>query len=157
MDRSRRRSGKERFPVATLASKQDMVNNREREVSIEVVSRHQNVSDKTRDFATEKAQRLTKFHSRISRIQVMLDERHDDFVTEIVAHVEAGATVVAKEAGSGYRASITAAADKLERQLKRDKEKRHNHKADPLGKSSESEKIDDSEDSYDDIIQKDLS
>jgi ribosomal subunit interface protein len=134
-----------------------MANNRDRDVSIEVVSRHQHVSEKTRDFATEKAGRLTRFNSRISRIQVLLDERHEDFISEFIVHVDSGATIVSKEAASGYRASIISAVEKLERQLKKDKEKRQNHKHDSLGAAPEPSMVGmESEKTYEEIVEEDL-
>lgn len=134
-----------------------MVNKRDREVLIEVVSRHQHISDQTRDFATEKVGKLTRFHSRVSRIQVVLDERHDEFVTEIIVHVDSGATIIGKETASGYRASITAAVEKLERQIKKDKERRQDHKHDPLAGAPETLPADsDTEETYEEVIRKDL-
>ena len=104
----------------------------DRDVSIEVVSRHQRVSEKTRAFAMEKAQRLSRYNDRIASVQVLLDEEHSEFLTEIVVCVDSGSTLVSKATATGYRASMDAAIEKLERQLKRDKEKRRNHKHDPL-------------------------
>ena len=103
---------------------------RDRDVPIEVVSRHQHVSEKTRAFALEKAQRLSRYNDRIARVQVLLDEEHAEFLTEIIVHVESGATLVGKGTADGYRASMDSALEKLERQLKKDKEKRRNHKHD---------------------------
>jgi ribosomal subunit interface protein len=134
-----------------------MVNNRDRDVSIEVVSRHRHVSDKTRDFATERVGKLTRFHSRVSHIQVLLDERHDEFITEVIVHVDSGVTVVAKETASGYRASITSAVEKLERQIKKDKEKRQNHKHDPLGVQDDGSPELDAEETYEEVVKNDLS
>ena len=105
-----------------------MVIRRDQEVQIEVTSRHQHVSEKTRTFAMERARKLTRYNDRVSHIQVLLDERHEDFITEMIVHVDSGSTLVAKERAKGYRTSLDAVLTKLEKQLKRDKERRRNHK-----------------------------
>ena len=110
----------------------------DREVPIAVVSRHQHVSEKTRAFAMEKVQRLSRYNDRIASVHVLLDEEHDEFLTEIIVHIDSGSTLVGKAAAAGYRASMDSAIEKLGRQLKRDKEKRRNHKHDPLSEHLES-------------------
>ncbi len=133
-----------------------MVSKRDKEVQIEVTSRHQPVSDKTRAFASERALKLTRFNDRISRIQIILAEEHSEFIAEVIVHVDTGTTLVGKEAADGYRTSLDVVLMKIEKQLKKDKEKRRNHKHDgkkdlePLGPDV------DSEATYEDVVQKDL-
>jgi ribosomal subunit interface protein len=145
--------------------------NRDREILIEVTSRHQNVSERTRSYVTEKAGKLTRFHNRLSRIQVVLDEAHDDFLVEMIAHVDRGATLVAKESAKGYRAAMDAILAKMERQLKKDSEKRKDHKIEGAkgfqepaspdqgpsqGGKPESGGDGDGEETYEDVVRKDL-
>ena len=137
--------------------------NRRNEVQIEVTSRHQTVSDKTREFAVDRAMKLTRYNDRITSIQVILDEAHDEFVVEMIVKADWGSTLVAKQTGDGYRAALDALLVKLERQVKKDKEKHRNHKhkhdglkgqADTDSESEEPEA--DGEPSYDDIVRKRL-
>ena len=127
---------------------------RDREVQIEVTSRHQHVSDKTRTFATERALKLTRYNDRVSRIQVLLDERHEDFITEIIVHVDSGTTLVAKERAKGYRTSMDAVLNKLEKQLKRDKERRRNHKHETARNETQTAEMDQDryEETFDDAV-----
>ena len=129
---------------------------RDRDVSIEVVSRHQNVSDKTRAFATEKAQRLSRYNDRIARVQVHLDEEHSEFLTEIIVHVDSGSTLVGKGSAGGYRASLDSAFERLERQLKRDKEKRCNHKHESLSERLQPA-LGDDEPTFEQVVREGLS
>ena len=47
------------------------------EVPIEVTSRHEPVSERMKQYATEKASKLLRFHNRISRIQIVVDGVHE--------------------------------------------------------------------------------
>ena len=135
--------------------------NRRNEVQIDVTSRHQNISDKTREFAVDRARKLVRYNDRITSIQVVLDEAHDEFVAEMIVKADWGSTLVAKQTADGYRAALDALLVKLERQVKKDKEKHRNHKheglkghADPEPHNEEPEA--DAEPSYDDIVRKRL-
>jgi ribosomal subunit interface protein len=90
------------------------------------------VSERTRAFAVERAEKLTRYHRRISRIQVILDEQHQEFSAEMIVHVDTGATLVCRESADGYRSALDFLMDKMERQLKRDKEKHLDHGRDSL-------------------------
>ncbi len=136
-----------------------MSTNQSREVPIEVTSRHQNVSDRTRSYITEKASKLSRFHNRLSRIQVVLDEAHDEFIVELIVHIERGSTMVAKEAAGGYRAAMDALLVKIEKQLKKDSEKRKDHNKSGVNKGvTDADDLagPDSEETYEDVIRKDL-
>lgn len=109
-----------------------MVSKQARQVLIEVTSRHQPISERTRAFANERAEKLSRYNDRLSRVQVIMDEAHEEFEVELVAHVDSGKTIVCKEAGDGYRSAMDAALMRMERQLKKEKEKRCNHKHDGL-------------------------
>jgi ribosomal subunit interface protein len=135
-----------------------MVSKHERDIHIEVISRHHQVSERTRSFALERAQKLARFNDRLSRIQVILEEEHAEFLVEMIAHVDTGATIVGKESGDGYRSALDALMLKMERQLKKDKEKRTNHKHEtlkdqiPLAGAGEAEV----EETYDDAVRQTL-
>lgn len=133
-----------------------MVYQHDREVQIEVTSRHQHVSEKTRAFALERAERLTRFNDRISRIQIILDEEHDAFLAEIIVHIASREPIVVHETSDGYRSALDALLDKMERQLKKDQERRRDHKhqsirnlVDPSAEVTE-------EQSYEEIVREKL-
>ncbi len=105
-----------------------MLTNRNPDVSIDVTSRHHNVSDRTRDYATDKAGKLLRFHNRISRIEIVMDSHKDEREVEIIVHVDNGHIFVAREKAHGFEAALDPLVSKMERQLKKDNQRRKHHK-----------------------------
>lgn len=129
-----------------------------RDIPIEVTSRHEPVSDRMKTYATEKAAKLLRFHNRISRIQIVIDGAHEEPDVEVIVHVDSGATLVAKEHKEHFKAAIDLIVDKMERQLKKNNQKRKHHKGHGEAKG-EIPGPDDgpgSEETYDDAVRKDL-
>ena len=134
-----------------------MVSNRDREVQIDVISRHQHVSERTRAFATERAEKLTRYNDRVSRVQVILEEEHHEFSAEMVVHVAGGCTLVSRESSpDGFRSALDHLMVKIERQLKKDKEKRVNHKHDSLRDGVPFADGVGEEETYEDIVRQNL-
>lgn len=129
-----------------------------REVPIEITSRHDQVSDRMREYAEQKVAKLARFHTRISRIQVVAYDSHSAPEVELIVHVDSGPTMVAKEHSDHFNTAIDALVVKLERQLKKDQEKRKSHKPDgPKGGADpEPAGPEDDEDSYEDIVPRDI-
>ena len=134
-----------------------------RDVTIEVTSRHESVSERMKSYATEKAEKLFRFHTRISRVQIVLDGVHDQPLVEIIVHVDSGRTFVAREQGEHFKGTMDQLVEKMERQLKKDNERRKHHKGhgsagdvppEPAGGSNDPE---DPEETYDDAVRRDLS
>ena len=128
------------------------------EVPIEITSRHDQVSERMREHAMRKAVKLVRFHTRISRIQIVASNPHQSPEVELIVHVDSGTTLVAKERSDHFNNAIDSLVVKMERQLKKDQEKRKSHKFDgnkgDLGPGPSN--AEDDEDSYEDIVRKDL-
>lgn len=139
-----------------------MVKKQPREVHIDVTARHGHVSDGMREYAVKKAGKLSRFHDRIKRIQILLDDPKKESEVEMVVHVESGGTMVAKERAGVFHEAVDLLVEKIEKQLKKDKERLKDHKieggraatAKPArtGKKGESEP----EETYDDVVRKNL-
>ena len=139
-----------------------MVKKQPREVHIDVTARHGHVSDGMREYAVKKAEKLTRFHDRIKRIQILLDDPKGETEVEMIAHVESGGTMVAKERAGVFHEAVDLLVEKIEKQLKKDKERLKDHKieggkaaaAKPArtGKTGE----DKPEETYDDVVRKNL-
>jgi putative sigma-54 modulation protein len=127
------------------------------EVLIDISSRHDPLRDHMRDYATDKVQKLLRYHNGISRIQVILDEHRGQDEVEMIVHVDSGHTFVAKEQALTHRAAFDVLLEKMERQLKRDKERLKDHKIEG-GKNKVFPTTPETggEDSYDDIVRRDL-
>jgi len=108
-----------------------MVKHYAREVQIDITSRHQRVSKRTRGFAHDRLERLSRFNHCVSRIQLVLDEDHHEFLAEAIVHVDSRALIVAFEVSGGYRAALDGLLVKLERLLTKDKELRRDHRNQP--------------------------
>ena len=101
------------------------------QVPIEVINRHGHVSDRMKDYATQKVGRLVRYNDQISRIEVIVDGPHETPEVEVIVHVDNHDVVVARERSEHFNAAVDAIVDKLERQLVKVKEKLKNHKGEP--------------------------
>lgn len=130
--------------------------NSNRDVKIEVRSRDEQLPDNLRDYAIDKAGRLDRFHGRISSIQIVVEEIRHAPTVEIIVHVDSGATFVAKEQNTSFRAAIDLLMSKIEKQLKKHKEKLTHHKGDAKSGGAPPPPSEDTGESYDDVVRKDL-
>jgi putative sigma-54 modulation protein len=129
-----------------------------RDVKIDVTARHGHVTDGMRDYAFKKAEKLTRFHDRINRIQIVLDDPKGEREVEMIVHVESGGTMVAKERAGAFHEAVDLLVEKLEKQLKKDKERLKDHKIGG-GKSfadAERPAAGKREETYDDVVRKNL-
>jgi putative sigma-54 modulation protein len=99
-------------------------------VRIQITGRHVEVPDDVRDYIHEKVGRLPRFYDRIHDVEVVLDHESEQFTTEVIVRADRRQTFVARETGPDTFALVDLVVDKLERQLKRHKEKSRDHKHD---------------------------
>ena len=99
-------------------------------MEIRVTGRHVEVPAEVRDYLQAKANRLPRFYDRIHGVEVILGHESNQFSAEMIVHVDHKQTFVASETGPDTFALIDVLVDKLERQLKRHKEKKRLHKRD---------------------------
>jgi putative sigma-54 modulation protein len=102
-------------------------------VQIQITGRHVEVPQDVREYIHEKVGKLPRFYDRIHEVEVVLDHESEQFITEMIVRVDKRHTFVARETGPDTFALVDLVVDKLERQLRRHKEKRRDHKHD--GKS----------------------
>ena len=104
-------------------------------MQVSVVGRHVAVTQDIKDYAEEKASKLPRFYDRIQHVEVILDRESDLFSVEMIAKAAGSQSFVAKEAGPDIRACVDLIVEKLERQLKKHKERWRNRKH--VGKKAE--------------------
>ena len=97
-------------------------------MQIRVTARHVEVTEAVRDYIDVKAGKLERFYNRIQEIEVILDHESEQFRTDMIARTDRKQTFVASETGPDTFALIDLVTEKLERQLKRHKEKQRTHK-----------------------------
>jgi len=126
-------------------------------VQIDVVNRHGHVSSRMQDYAEKKAERLLRFHGRISRIEIIVDGPHEAPELEMIVHLNGSGNLIAKESSDHFNSAMDQMTDKMERQLVKANQKRKNHKGDkPLGEVILDNAPIAPEESFDDALRKKL-
>lgn len=97
-------------------------------MQILVTGRHVEVPEDVRAYIRDKAQKLTRFYDRIHEIEVVLDHESEQFMAEMIVRVDHKHTFVACETGPDTFALIDGITEKLQRQLKKHKEKNRSKK-----------------------------
>lgn len=95
-------------------------------MKVNITSRHYKAARKIKTYVSEKIEKVTRFHDRIVGCEVILERRHNQEVAEIRLKVS-GKTLNIKEASEDMTKSVDLAVDRLERQLKKHKEKIRDH------------------------------
>lgn len=86
------------------------------------------VTDAMRTYVEKKVARLGKFHQRLSEIEVVFDNQALEHKVEIIIKVDHIPPFVVNHAAEEMYACFDSALDKIERQLRRHKEKSRNRK-----------------------------
>ena len=100
-------------------------------MQVTVSGRHMGVSEALKDYCQEKAERLVRFYDRIQSIEVVLDGKKGHHTAEMIVHTDGTQPFVASEAQDDVFAAVDLLLDKIERQLRRHKEKLRNRKHPP--------------------------
>jgi len=106
----------------------------ETEVTIEFKCRHDHITERMQSHAARKIAKLARYHDRLARIEVVADHAHKNPEVELIVHLRRGSPMVAKDRGTSFSATIDLLVDKVEVQLRKQKEKKKDHKT-PSGKA----------------------
>ena len=90
---------------------------------VNITGRHLEMTDALRQYVEKKTSRLVKYHNRISDMEVVVDEEGIHKKCEVIIKVDHAEPFVVTERGEDLYACIDTSVDKMERQLKRFKEK----------------------------------
>jgi len=94
-----------------------------------ISGKHIEITDAIRAHAKEKVEKLPRFFNQISHIEVLLDASQGSMPSvEIIARAEHFGDIIAKDTGPDAYTCIDMAVHKLERQLKKIKEKQRDNK-----------------------------
>lgn len=97
-------------------------------MQILIKERHAAVSDEVKTYVQQKAEKLLRFFDRISSIEVILDGAQDQAGVEMIVKADRTEDFVAHDANGDFFAGVDVVVDKLERQLRKHKEKQRNRK-----------------------------
>ena len=92
-------------------------------MAIEITARHIHVNTDQQDFARDKAEQLIAEFPKIEHVHVILDMQRHQYVAEFVVQHKALAKVEAKEACEDLIAGIDLAYEKVEKQLRKHRDK----------------------------------
>lgn len=94
-----------------------------------MIGKHIDITDGMRAHAKQKIDKLPRFFDQLSHVEVVIDGSVGTTpVVEVVGRAEHFGDIVAKEAGPDVYTCIDMAVHKLERQLKKVKEKQRDNK-----------------------------
>jgi len=96
-------------------------------MQVTVTGKHIEITDAIRDYAQDKANKLPRYFSGVSQVDVLVDKRDRLYEVEMIAAVDGHANFVAKNEQDDLYATIDGVADKLGRQLTDHKEKVRSH------------------------------
>jgi ribosomal subunit interface protein len=98
-----------------------------------ISTRHGEISDRQKREVQEQFERLGRYEPRISRVSVTLTDEGDRWEVEAHASVDRGDAVHAHGEGGDPRSAVDAAADRLGRQLRRQRDRHTDHQAPGAG------------------------
>ena len=126
-------------------------------MKIEIIGRHDNNSQEVKDYAREKAKKVSKYFKNITNVKVILDSEKDNHSAEMIISVSRGTQLVGQESHADIHAAIDLLIDKMERQLVRFKERLKDRRGGKSDHSASENPVDsDDDESYDDIIRRDF-
>lgn len=97
-------------------------------MAIEITGRHVDVTDSMRQYAEKRLDKLLAEFPRVDKVHVILDVQKYRHIAEIVVHARRHIRLEAKETSDSMYASIDVVVDKIEKQLRRSIDKKHEHK-----------------------------
>lgn len=101
-------------------------------MQIIVSTRHGDVSDRLRGAVTRQFERLSRYESRLSKVEVTLTNEKNRWEVEALASIDRADPVHAHGESKDVRDAVDRAADKMARQLKRLRSRHKDHQG-PTG------------------------
>ncbi|MCS6976650.1 MAG: ribosome-associated translation inhibitor RaiA [Gemmatales bacterium] len=100
-------------------------------MQIKISARHGHLRDETKQFIMEKAQKLLHFFDRLTSIEVTVDLEGDAKTVEFLVSAEHKHDFVARESNGDIRAATDLAIAKVEKQIRKYKERVQDHRRTP--------------------------
>ena len=97
-------------------------------MQITISGRHMDVNEGRRTYATDKAEKLSKYYDRLMSVDVVFDVEAGKPNVEIIARADHHTSFVAKHQDSDPYATLDHVVKELESQLRKHKEKFRNRK-----------------------------
>ena len=97
-------------------------------MQISVSGRHMHVGQDIQEYARSKVSKLSQFFDKIQTVDVIVTKEGSGYAVETIVKPDHHESFVGHDSGSDIKACIDSIMDKLERQIRKYKEKTRNHK-----------------------------
>jgi len=94
-------------------------------MAIEITARHMDATEGIQNYARRKGEELAAAFPKVEHVHVILDVEKHQTSAEVVVQAKAHPRIEAKENGDSLVASVNSAMEKVERQLRRLRDKIH--------------------------------
>ncbi|MFP4622755.1 MAG: ribosome hibernation-promoting factor, HPF/YfiA family [Gemmatimonadota bacterium] len=100
-------------------------------MDVRITARHVELSESFTAFAHERTRKLLKYEPRLTAVDLLFEDDHGRFTTEVRADVPGVPPLIARAGSEDRRSALDSAIRKLGRQLRRERSKRLDHQAPP--------------------------
>lgn len=97
-------------------------------MQIKITTRHGHLTEELQEHIRQKADKLTHFFQRLMMIEVLVDFQNDEMMVEFLVSAEHKHDFVASERNKDLLAAVDLVLDKLEKQVRKYKEKVQDHR-----------------------------
>ncbi|MCK5579007.1 MAG: ribosome-associated translation inhibitor RaiA [Planctomycetes bacterium] len=84
---------------------------------IKITARHTTLTDDLKDYALAKAEKLGKYHRRLNKIEIIINQSKNSFTAEMIISVPRSSPIVGQVTDQSCFAALDFLTDKMERQL----------------------------------------
>jgi len=92
-------------------------------MELKITGRHTSVTEAMKRHAVEKLSRLDRHNDMLQNAEIVMSVEGDRQIIEMIAHSRAGGALVGKAEHTDMYAAVDLLVDKMERQVRRQKEK----------------------------------
>ena len=114
---------------------------------VEITARHMDASDRLQSYAREKADTLVENFPRVQNVHIILDVEKHNSIARILISAKNNVHAESEERADNMRVAIDLAVDKVERQLRRQRDKVQDHKVvmkrEEMGRTRATDRVDD--------------
>ncbi len=100
-------------------------------MQVKITARHGHLSEASQEFIRDKAQKLLHYFDRLMMIEVLVDMKENECIVEFLVSAEHKHDFVASERHKDLLAAVDLVLDKLEKQVRKYKEKIQDHRRTP--------------------------
>jgi putative sigma-54 modulation protein len=124
---------------------------------IDIRALHSDVTDGIKEYILERGQRIERYFGGVTRCEFVLGQDAKDHVVDIKVHGPRRSDLTASSSHEDLHAAIDLAMDKIERQVRRLKERfKEHHPRDRGGEREARSPVDTQEETYEDVVREEL-